>query len=406
MTDPTLLGTDGHTAATSYTLGTYYNNVGLGRCPMNASRFTTESYASQTIRVPGTISYLSWALDAGFGALLTLTLNKNSSSTTLAVSFPSTVTGWVTDSTHSVTVSSGDQLDFAANVGTTTSYNGDFYCISARFDASTASAQLLATVGWARISPSSTPKFVNFLGILGEGDTTESNQQFECLAPGTWQHMACNVESNDFTEATYVHNRVNDSDGSMIITIPSDHNGYFEAPNADSDSVSYGDLLDYKLISQVDGSNGFTMYWIGAHLVATDSTQCMIGGTPAGGNISVDAGITYYTSLFGGGNYVQGSLPRTTGLFPYALSASNFTSYITATSSSGAGSATFTVLKNGSASALAVSSSAGQTGYFTTANSDTVTFAQGDTCANQIVGTGGTGTSVTWAGAAVLLTSA
>jgi hypothetical protein len=153
--------------------------------------FTTESDVSQTIRVPGTISYLSWGLDPAFAeATLTLTLNVNSSSSALAISISTSTTGWVTDSTHSVSVSSGDVLDFATNVGALSTYSGSFNCVSARFDATTASAQMLATVGSSLISPTITPKYVNFLGILGVGNTMESEQQFYCLAAGTWKNMA------------------------------------------------------------------------------------------------------------------------------------------------------------------------------------------------------------------------
>jgi hypothetical protein len=59
---PTLLGTGGHAASSqTYATGTYYfNNVGLGRCPMLNPGVTDESRAYQIVRVPGTatISYL------------------------------------------------------------------------------------------------------------------------------------------------------------------------------------------------------------------------------------------------------------------------------------------------------------------------------------------------------------
>jgi hypothetical protein len=103
----------------------------------------------------------------------------------------------------------------------------------------------------------------------------------------------------------------------------------------------------------------------------------------------------YYTSLFGGG--LPGSdLTRATGLFPYSLTASNYTNLLVDPT---IGAATFTVLKNGSPSLLAVSSSAGQTGYFID-GTDIVNFAVGDSCANQFVTRQG---SVTWVNAALLL---
>ena len=149
---PTLLGTGGHYAGSGdISMGNYYSNVGLGRCAMEGD-FTTGSNVSQTIRVPGTISYLSWGLDTAFGAALTLTLRQNSSSSTLVVSIGASTTGWVTDSTDSVSLSSGDLLDFVTNVASgNNNYTGNFYCVSARFDATAASAQMLTTVGKSSI---------------------------------------------------------------------------------------------------------------------------------------------------------------------------------------------------------------------------------------------------------------
>jgi hypothetical protein len=187
----------------------------------------------------------------------------------------------------------------------------------------------------------------------------------------------------------------------MIISIPALTSGAFE-DTAHSDSVAVGDLLDYGIVALETGTGHFTMDWIGAHFLATDTTLCMIGGTPTDSSTETVAhGHTAYSSLFGAGN-LGDDLTRSTGLFPYALTASKFTNFLTAAGLHGA--ATFTLLKNGSASALSVSSTEHTAGYFTD-NTDTVTFAVGDTCANQIVGTGQMGYSVTWAGAALLLDS-
>jgi len=57
---PTVFGTGGHGASTTYDSLDYYGNVGLGRCPMEGN-FITETDVGQIIRVPGTISCLSWA---------------------------------------------------------------------------------------------------------------------------------------------------------------------------------------------------------------------------------------------------------------------------------------------------------------------------------------------------------
>lgn len=399
-TIPTLLGTGGH-ADGSFTAPNYYSNVGLGRCPFLAAPFTTESYVSQTIRVAGAVSYLSWRLDTAFGTTLTLTLRRNSSNTALAISIGATTTGWVTDSTDSATVSSGDALDFAAGLGSTPiTYGGNFYCISARFDATTGSAQMLAAVGYSGNSLAPTTKFVNFLGIAGNGLEAdgmtvlpESSTQFYCLAAGTWQNMACHLESNTFDEVTTVTNRINGSNGHMAISISASTSGYFEDTSSiDKNSVSVGDLLDYQFFASASGSGSLGLDWIGAHFLATTTTQCMIGGSAIFPE-SIFSG-TNYSSLFGGGD-VETYTARATGLFPYDSIASNFTTFIP----TAGGAATFTTMINGLLSTLTASCSAIESGYFTD-TSHTVAFDVGDTCANRINVTSGT---LTWASASLLL---
>lgn len=415
MSNFTLLGSGGHAASDqTYTDGNYYSNVGLGRCAMILSPFTSEANVQQTIRVPGAISYLTWGMNTGFPVTLTFTLRQNASNTALSISIPAMTTGFITDSSGTASVSNGDTLDFAAYVPAPpggVAYTGDFYCASARFGTTSstiASAQLLAAVGPSTIVPSqSTPKFVSFFGILGSGDDadpTESNQQFEFLAASnTWRNMACYVESNGFTSDTFVHNRINGRNGSMAITIRAGYSGYFEDV-ADSDSVGFGDLLDYGITSRADGQNNLRVDWIGAHLLGNETAECMIGGTPTDypplGLIV--SGQTRFSSLFGAGN-TQPETARATGSVPYALSASGYANHITAVSDN-TSTATFTLLKNGVASSLAVSSLAGQTGFFVVSSVDNTDFRVGDTCTNQIVGKGPAGTSVTWAGSAVLLT--
>ena len=86
-----------------------------------------------------------------------------------------------------------------------------FYCVSARFDADTASAQILAAVGPSQISPTTTLLFVNFLGISSVTSAIESDKQLTCLAAGTWRNMACYLRTNGFNRATTITNRINNT---------------------------------------------------------------------------------------------------------------------------------------------------------------------------------------------------
>jgi hypothetical protein len=404
---PTLLGTGGHTGGTFEASTNYYSNAGLGRCPM-VGDFKIESHVSQNIPALGTISYLSWGLDAGFPATLTLTLNKNAATTDLSVCFSSDTSGTQTDSTDSVSfTTSSDLIDFAANVGAGYSgtYTGGFYCISARFDATTASAQILTTVGPGLIVPTTAGLFVNFLGLTGGsggggqgGSGTESLEQFKSVAAGTWQNMTCNVSSNSLTDSTTVTNRRNGLSKSMSISISGGATGQFE-DTTDTDSVSVDDLLNYGFFGSATGIESLQIDWIGAHFLASTASQCIIGGSEGTPMTVANTGMDTpsYSSLFGGGE-VNTATTRATGLIPYALEASNYTNLITDVEDCGA--ATFTLLQNGSASGLAVSST-GCAGYFTDNPTLGPDFSAGDTCANRIVVTAGT--SVTLANAGLLL---
>ena len=151
---PTLLGTGGHYSSDATYAGDsrYYSPVCLGRHPMDGD-YVDASYVYQIIRVPGTISYLSWGLDNNtFEADLVLALDVNLAWSDLAVPIDAMTSGWMTDSTDSVSVSNGDKLNFAVSVGAggSSGFTGSFYCISARFDSSditTASAQLIGCEG-------------------------------------------------------------------------------------------------------------------------------------------------------------------------------------------------------------------------------------------------------------------
>jgi hypothetical protein len=408
---PTVLGAGGHQSTSQYyTSNNYYGNVGLGRCTMMTDGFTVESSVSQTIRLSGTISYLSWGLDTAFGATLALTLRQNYSSTTLAVTIGPSTTGWVTDGSESdsVSVSSGDELDFNANIAEDApiEYSGSFYCVSASFEANAVSAQMLAAVGPIPIYPTTTTTFVSFLGILAfvsgtGGDTTESEQQFKCFAAGTWRNMACHLESNLFNQATTVRNRINGTNGSMGISIPAHTSGYFE-DTTNSDIVHAGDFIDYGFVASNSGNDlNFRIDWIGAHFLAADTAVCVIGGSAPAPAVIGYSGVDY-SSLFGGGSPTA-DMYRSTGLFPYAVTASAFTNHLTYSDNGlSKGAATFGLLKNGT-TALITSSSPGMSGYWT--DSDTAAFDQNDICTNRIAGTGDSGTMVQWISAAMLLTA-
>jgi hypothetical protein len=294
-------------------------------------------------------------------------------------------------------VSSGDVLDFATYLSSGATFDGSFYCVSARFDASTGSAQMLTTFGPSAIAPLTTRKFVNFQGILDSGTNVEANHQFYCLADGNWKNLACNLEDNTFNRSTAINNRINGGNGAMAVSIPAGVSGYYEH-TSHSDSVDAGDLLDYGIIAaSLGGSGSLRMDWIGAHFVADDPNLCMIGGSQGGG-ATLSGNDPFFSSLFGGGLAAQ-STARSTGLFPSTLTASTFANYLTGSSQTPtAGAATFALIRNGAAARLTISSAPRTSGYFIDKDSThAVAFTTSDTCANQIAVTAG---SVIWASVA------
>lgn len=409
MTNPIVLGTSGHSSigGESFSSTHYFSNVGLGRCAMDQD-FTSESQVIQTIRVGGAISYLSWGTDSAFGsgsmATLTLKLRLNAAYSSLAISISPLTTGFITDSTHSVNVVSGDTLAFDTDVVSSLTYNGSFYCVSARFDPSSTSAQIISATGPnpGAIVPTVGEKYLNFLGTLASGTGTETWTQFQSLAEGTWKFMACYVDNNTFSEETTFVNRLQPSggsagDGNMAVTYSASTGGYLEDTTPGHyDSVNTGDYLNYGFRAAASGGSGsLKLDWIGANFLASDSSLCMIGGSQ---EVPTTVDTTNYTSLFGGGQ-LDTSENRATGAVPYALTASNFSTYITQASTFDI--ATFSLLQNGAGSGLACASSMGSSGYLED-TTHTASFAAGDTCANEINVSMGT---VKWSYAAVLLTS-
>jgi hypothetical protein len=408
--DGVILGSGG---PASYTANRY-SAVGLGQSAMVvpaaenplSSGFTNEISTRQKIHVAGTVSDLRWGLDLAFGATLTFTLRQNAANASLAVSFGPTDTGWKSDTTHSVSVASGDYLDFEADVGTgNTSYAGDFNCASASFTATTDSAQLIASVGpYPMNAIPGLVRYADFLGILVLAGV-ESKAQFSARASGIWEYLACHIASNSFDAATSIVNRIGSGgvsiDGSMAIVVPS---GSLSGPNmgnfedvTHSDSVSVNDLLDYAFVSSADAGDTLVIDWVGCHFFAANAHHCMIGGMP-GFTPTMPYNTTTYTSLFGGGDVqpFAHNVPRATGTFPYDATVKQFSNYITA------GEGTCTLMINGAASALAVTASTGNTGWLTD-TSDTATVSAGDTCANRISGSGVSGTKITYQGAGLLV---
>ena len=214
--------------------------------------------------------------------------------------------------------------------------------------------------------------------------------------------MACHIEANSFGGTVTLNNRKNGSNGSMAISVSAYATGGFEDSNtADYTSTNVGDLLDYGVVAtSIVGT--LTMDWIGAHFFASEPAECMMGSIPPLGiSNSVASGAILYSSLFGGG-IILDDVTRATGKVPYAATASTYVNHLIQAGFNAA--ATFTVLINNGASALSLSSISGTTGYFID-NSHSVAVSAGDTCANRVVGSGQSGTSVTWDGAGLLLTA-
>ncbi|HEX3652417.1 MAG TPA: hypothetical protein VHU18_06310 [Rhizomicrobium sp.] len=207
--------------------------------------------------------------------------------------------------------------------------------------------------------------------------------------------MACHIETNTFNRVTVIRTRINGASGSMFLSIPASTSGSFE-DTSNTDSLGVGDYLAYGISSVLSGSGQIDVDWIGAHFLASDTSKCMIGGSANAPTLLLSG--TYYSSLFGAGNLATGDVPRATGLMPYTCTASNYTNYLTIANNPAA--ATFTLLKNGVASALSITSSPGVSGHIT-ASSDTVVFAANDTCANSVVRSAGI--QIDWANAGLLL---
>ena len=401
---PTIFGNGGHQAAGDIYRTNPYSNVGLGRSAMMGglgNPFQDEPPVRQKIRLDGTVSDLIWGLDTAFNtSTLTFRLRQNSSDTTLAVSFGPTVTGWQNDHTHSISVSSGDWLNFVGEVGLGNgNYSGSFNCASMRFTGATDSAQLVAIVGLAGTPNFTSDQYVSFLGIIGFGVTDENLAKYYATAAGTWEFLACHVASSTFNASTTIHSRLPGGsgmvDGNMTITIPasvSSPGSNFE-DTTHVDSVNAGDFLDYRFSSS-STTGHLRMDWVGCHYFPATGSNCMIGGTPQS-TMNIPFGDVYYSPLFGGGS-ASPTETRATGAFPYAATVKDYANYIVS------GTGTCTLMLNSVASLLAVTSSTLLTGWLID-SSHTAGVLELETCANRIYASD---TSLEWNGAGLLVVAA
>lgn len=355
----------------------------------NTNSVTTETQSQITYRTAGTVTNLWCNVPTNtINADCTLNLRKNGADGNNGLSIPTSTTGTFEDTTHSDTVTAGDELSLLLDVNGS-SGNILVTTASSLFAASADTTTHLAAYGNASFSIASTSHFLNLSGQNASANTVENSANQYFGVGGTLKNLFVYINTNARTTTTTVQSRKNGGNGNLTVSIGSTATGVFE-DTSNSDTISATDVLCTTFVTGT-GTGSITPKVIATEFLTTDSKSVMFAGRLSTG-WDIAFGITRYLSVGG-----AISSPLTTESQTYTKALANFTLsnlsvYVSANTVNGAD--TVTLIKNGSTTALTVSVTSSTTGRFTD-TSNTVSIVSTDTINLRAVTAGSSGTQ-TW----------
>lgn len=360
---------------------TAYCPVGVTFLAGNA----TEANRHAPWREAGSFSNLRARVSANAATAATVaTLRVAGSNTALTVSFGAGATGLLEDTTHSASVTAGQNVSYglANGAGGATT----FQSISVDFaptDTSKATVHLCATSsnGYATASAA---RYNAIVGVPSTSVTTESQVQIAARVPGTLRNLYVRVSANARTTATTVAVRKNGADGNLNISIGSGATGAFE-DTTNTDAIVAGDLINTRTTTGT-GTGTITIELTSCFHDATSGADQMYAASNGTGSSLTSASSTGRSKI--AGDIRALSVSETDAqLTEHAGTFSNLGVRVI---TNGRSTQTDVMLrKNAADTALVVQIGAGATGYIEdTTHSET--FADGDL--SSVRWTTGTGT--------------
>lgn len=327
-------------------------------------------------------------------ATMTLRSRKNSANGNMTVSYAAGVTGLVSDTTNTDSITAADTYGTSTvvpNTGTGTAL------VRTRFQtlsSSLGNLAVFAAQGGSLFTPAAGG---TFMGVAGAGQVgnPENDVKVQLDVGGVLSNLQTDISGNTTGVTTTLVSRINNATGNQTVSITSNTTGVFE-DTTNSDTVVAGDDIN-MMYSATGAASGLTVALHSMQFLNTSSRQNNIynGMQPAGASRAASATASFYAPL--------GIVPATNITTESAMNIQHFFPclnsmmkvYITANTYSVA--ATMTSRKNSGAGNQTISITAGATGLFEdTTNSDALG-ANDDFCFSIVGGSTGAA-SLQWMG--------
>jgi hypothetical protein len=289
----------------------------------------------------------------------TFTLRKGGADTALTFTVPASTTGLFTDTTNSVSITSGDAVNIKIVTGTGTG----IISLLASFFAMDTTGQSFTHFGGANVGQSFSSNSTTYvMGLNNPTWLTSGSNNARSLTPimesATFSKLQVYVTANARTTTTTGIFRKNSASGNMSVSIGSSATGLFE-DTSNTDTVVATDVVSYGAVSSTGGGTiTFSMFAV-KYVGSTARRVALIAGV--GTNLSV--GATNYYSINGVSGASFTAEDDAISTMPLGGTISNAAVYIYANTSTT--TVTFVMRKNAVDTAISIAVSASATGSFT-----------------------------------------
>lgn len=223
---------------------------------------STAADIAMPMRVAGSFSRFGCNVNTNSaGVTNTVNLMVNGSTSGCTASIGAGLTGFFTDTTHTATVASGDDVNVqcAASGGGSNVSPIRFY---ATFTATSGNKNDIFTGQYSasNFSLSTTTQYAPIIGAVGRTDffsTTEGDAQIQHGFTCQSSNLRCHVNANTGAGTATLRLRVNNANVNQVVTIGSGLTGTFE-DTTHSDTFQGTDTVNYSLVSSSTNSIGIT----------------------------------------------------------------------------------------------------------------------------------------------------
>jgi hypothetical protein len=345
----------------------------------NLDRGASEDINRKKFHEAGVLSrYQARISSHSLNSNLDITVRKNNSDTSIALSIPSGTTGTVEDVTNTVSIASGDYVSIKT-VNTASTGSAAITYMSMVFTPTDTNVcvSFLAfnhPTGRTGLTGASTRYYQALNGYFDSANTSEATSQLKMQYAADFKNMITYVASNSRTTNTSAEFRKGGASQSLATTYGNVET--LEKSNtANTVTVADDDLVNFDIIN---GTGTSAISW--GYL----SVEMRTSGSPAksiymGHSQIIGTQARNTTRYFSFQGYFDALTAEATTQFPISengFTAKNLGVYISQNSLA-SGTTTFALRKNGSTTALAITVPNTQTGWFEDA-SNSVSLAEDD----------------------------